>query len=478
MKTKRNIIYSFLLFFTFVLHFSCQKEEIFVEGGEKDNINPVDTITLGNFAINIVFVSDNAIELSWSVSSNAISYEIALNDSVVAYDVTSFSYLLSGLNSNTEYEITVNALSSTHKKNAQTITIKTKKQLIEAIYSLHLEEYEYCRFSSCIKTTDSGFLLDAYLYRYGVYYQAIIKTDKNLNIKWVDYSVERISHEKQILECKSGGYLIISDNEIFKLDNNGERVWTQNLNTVSDDDYFGLIEGGIESSDGTIVLVGALVKIGGSSTVGVKNLIIKLSATGNIIWNKSEEKNSNSYLDKIIQNNDGSYLIVEETNSSIFSLVGIDKDGSILWEKSYDDINYYLSVNIQSVPDGNYFISGTQPVSDQYGRSGFAPRYMKVAKNGTTIWNNVYRDLNGGGLSPGAGASEVQSDNSYIVLTNDDRGVGLAKLSPSGEVITHLALFGYPSGIYVSAISDNQCIYFTDNGYFIIVNWDGYINTY
>jgi len=377
--------------------------------------------------------------------------------------------LISGLRADTEYKITVKALSATRKKNAKTIFEKTKKHLIEAIYSLPLAEYGFFRFDHCIKTAENGFLLDAYVFKYGKYLQAIMKTDQYLNIIWTYYTEPE--SRSQIMECKSGGFLIISGNEIFKLNKTGQRLWRQTTDEKEESWY-----GGCESSNGDIILIGATTKKRTEDGVPyVASFITKLSNSGSIVWTKYGGEKLVNHLYKILQNEVSNFFIMGETSGNV-SFLEIDHDGNVIWEKFYQNGRNYLSPkNMQETPDGHYFISATQTLY-QFGRFGFAPCFMKVAKDGTVIWDKVHPNLHGGGLSPSASASEVQPDNSSIVLTVDDRGVGLAKLSSDGDVIDHRAFYGYPSGIYVSAISENQCVFFTHNGYFIIVNWDGHYN--
>ncbi len=480
-------IVAFFTFFT-----SCDKEEVLVGSGEKEPVIPEDTIYPGDFSLQAVSVSPTSIYLNWGFSNQAVSYEIALNDSIVAYDVQKpeyfddFYYLLSGLKSDTDYKVTVKALTETRKKNAQTIITRTSKDLLSSIYPLPLEDYNHSAFSHYLETSDGGALLSADVFSYGRYYQAVMKLDKNGNKEWVNHSDRKEC--EQLLECKDGGFLIVSYYEIFKLSNRGQRLWTLKPE-YPDELRKNTWHGVIENAGGEFILVGMSLRNWGNLTKSVEYFMTKLSSHGQVVWNKFAGKSLDNRMYKIVDKENGNYLVMgtaestgatfEKLDYRIFSLsvLEIDDDGNVIWEK-WDDNNDREAIpqNIQKTPDGHFILTMTQSVLDYFSRSGFAPRFIKMAGDGTVVWDKMHLELDGGGVSPGIRALKVNPDNSYSVLTVDDRGTGLGTLSPSGEVVKHIPLYGYPSGIYIADLSGNRCLYFAQPGYFLVINWDGYRN--
>lgn len=100
-------------------------------------------------------------------------------------------------------------------------------------------------------------------------------------------------------------------------------------------------------------------------------LIVKLDASGNITWNRMLGGTGFEYVAAIQQTTDGGYIVAGTTNSSASGnitqtgygqddgwVVKLDATGNIVWNKVYGGSNADIITSIQQTFDGGYIFSG------------------------------------------------------------------------------------------------------------------------
>jgi hypothetical protein len=189
------------------------------------------------------------------------------------------------------------------------------------------------------------------------------------------YTTSGISGNKT--EASKGGF----DYWMVKLDASGNVEWDESIGTsaydymrtivqTSDGGYFvaGSTDGGI-SGDKTEAAVG-----------GVDYWVLKLSSTGDILWQNTIGSSSSDLLFSAIQTTDGGYLLGghgtggpsgDKTTTPVGSydywIVKLDSNGVVQWDKSMGGVLSETIINVQQSTDGGYLLAGSSesPLSGQ-----------------------------------------------------------------------------------------------------------------
>ena len=153
------------------------------------------------------------------------------------------------------------------------------------------------------------------------------------------------------------------DAVIVKYDKNGNLIWQKNWGGNDNDKFDNLIV----TDDGVVV-------IGDCSSLNIERLenkgsidavIVKYDKNGNLIWQKNWGGDGNDMFNGIVQTKSGNYVVVGENNSFIEGLTNMidldamiiefDKNGNLIWQKSWGGNAEDELVDILSKDDG--FIS-------------------------------------------------------------------------------------------------------------------------
>jgi len=104
--------------------------------------------------------------------------------------------------------------------------------------------------------------------------------------------------------------------------------------------------------------------------------VVKVTAAGDMLWQKSFGGSESDFAYKIIESSDGNFIITGDTRSSDFDIssfkgnadvwvVKFNKsNGSIIWEKTYGGTDFESSRGITKLENGNYLISGVTRSTD------------------------------------------------------------------------------------------------------------------
>ena len=119
----------------------------------------------------------------------------------------------------------------------------------------------------------------------------------------------------------------------------------------------------------------AIVKATDSSTTPTSTNI------GSIAWSQTYNAGNVMEIDSVVGIQDGGYLLGGTSRAgSRIVLLGVDSEGDLLWNKTYDGVGNHLSNWLIPTADGNYAIAG------QY-QGGFW--LAEVDSNGNLLWNQT-----------------------------------------------------------------------------------------
>lgn len=283
-------------------------------------------------------------------------------------------------------------------------------------------------FSSVVQATDGGYIATGY-------------TNSN------DGDVSGI-HGAQI------------DFWVIKLNSSGVLQWQKCFGGTGGENANSIIA----LSDGSFVLAGAATSTSGDVSGnhgGGDAWLIKISATGTLLWQKCFGGSGSESFASISQTSDGGFIAGGQTSSSDgqvtgfhgvgdYWLVKTDASGNLEWQKTYGGSKSasYAAAAMQT-SDGGYFISGTTILSNGVGISGDIAEVkgaggdiwvLKVTVTGAITWQKTL----GGTSADYCGNAIYTTDGGYLVMglvssTDGDitsaRGqsdIWLVKLNASG----------------------------------------------
>lgn len=214
-----------------------------------------------------------------------------------------------------------------------------------------------------------------------------------------------------------------SDIWVLKLDRKGKVQWKKALGG-SGHEYASRI---LQHKDGTFLISGSADSKDGDvrNYNGNQNgWLVKLNATGNIIWQKLFGGTVRENITSIALTTDGGYILTEsifskETDSggnalySDYQIIKLDEDGNPEWQKKYGDTqSKYPHVIIQT-RDGGFAISGSF-LSHKKTATDKIMQYdgwmMKLDAKTNLEWEKFY----GGMLSEHLGTLSQTSDGGFI----------------------------------------------------------------
>lgn len=262
------------------------------------------------------------------------------------------------------------------------------------------------RGQSLISTLDGGYVVLGYSNssdgdrseNFGTYDFWVLKLDSVGDIIWEkSFGFPGVDRGYKIIATTDGGFLATGvldvsasngqgnsktksikhaggDYWAIKLDANGEKVWSQFYGGTFTDTAYDIVE----TPEQDYIIIGS----SDSEDVDISNnkgaydfWVVKVSSSGDLIWEKSFGGSQIDEAWSIIAMRDGNYLITGEARSNdqdittnngaadIFVLK-IDTNGTIIWQKTIGGASFEASRGISKTSDGGYIISGNSRSQD------------------------------------------------------------------------------------------------------------------
>ncbi len=469
-----------------ILVSGCIKKEYIIEEPQLPKSNDAP----GIFSMNLTDITNKSAIVKWNFAKDpnddAVKYDIAINDSVIAIDLTTNSYLIKDLAANTKYSVSVIAVDPFRKSTRVSSEFQTMKSFLKDVITFD-DYFESSLFDKAIETKDGGVLIGGRLketFYDKNYKQFLLKLDKNYNIQWYQI-VETDEYITNLLETDDANYLVLLISSVIKMDRNGVEIWKYMIPPSLSGAY---IQCAVQLSTGEYVLTGSQsVKVDGNWNV--KYILLKLTANGEELWSKSGGTTLKNRPSDITIEPNGNILIfgtAEYTGrlrddgwtKSCYWLLWCDESGNFIDQKFYKN-EYNISdmaIKLTKTTDGNYLLMGSAAgPMPPYGYDSTIPRFTKIKPDGSIIWDK-YHDLDGGGLMPSFVDFAKIDNSNNLILSKDDRGISISVMNDSGEIEKHIKLYGYPSSIIIRYTDDGNCHVITyDTSSILIFNLDGYI---
>lgn len=337
----------------------------------------------------------------------------------------------------------------------------------------------------------------------------VVKTDINGNKLW-DYTFGGVGTEKlySVQQTSDGGYILggssnsgigpdksqvgrgMEDFWIVKLDANGTKIWDKTFGGNLIDILYSIRQ----TPDGGYILGGS----SGSGLSGDKsqpsqgNLdfwIIKIDASGNMVWNKTYGGDSADDLFSLNLTSDGGFIIVgnsesgqagDKSNASLglldFWILKLNASGIKQWDKTFGGINYDTGYDIQQTSDGGYIVGGisasgidgnkTQPKKgildiwvlklDTFGNKAWEKTF---GGSGQSLISNIRQTQDGGFIIGGLSDSGLIGDKSEPNLGGFDSW--LIKTDIQGNKVWDKT-YGGPNDDYITGLDET-----TDGGFIL-----------
>lgn len=260
-------------------------------------------------------------------------------------------------------------------------------------------------------------------------------------------------------------YLGGSDAWIVKVSGNGTYQWQKTIGGSNVDVATGILA----LADGSYVLSGFTNSTDGNVTAlhgALDAWIVKLNATGNIIWEKTYGGSDVDIANTIKPTADGGYIFAGRTSSndgqvsgnhssnpinpSFFApdlwVVKINGDGILEWQKCLGSWANEEARSVEATIDGGYIVTGNTDVpnnqeGDVTGTHGGDDIWIaKLSATGQLQWQKAF----GGGTTDDAYGVIQTSDGSYVIAGFTDSSEIVANHNNSSSDIWIIKLAAEP----------------------------------
>ncbi|MDR3273636.1 MAG: T9SS C-terminal target domain-containing protein [Flavobacteriaceae bacterium] len=308
-------------------------------------------------------------------------------------------------------------------------------------------------------------------------------------------------YASSIQQTSDGGYIVAgstysndgnvsgnhgnSDGWVVKLNPSGEIDWQKCLGGSSYDSVSSILQ----TSDGGYIVAGYTLSndgdVSGNHGNGGDGWVVKLDASGNLLWKKCLGGSDLDGFYEIQQTSDGGYIVAGSTKSNDGNVSGnhgnsdgwvvrLDASGNLLWQKCLGGSGEDSVSSIQQTSDGGYIVAGHTESNDGdvSGNHGGGDGWVvKLDASGNLLWQKCL----GGSYEDYASICQT-SDGGYIVAgstySNDGDVSGnhggkdgwVVKLNPSGEIDWQKCLGG-------SSRDDASSIQQTSDGGYIVAGY-------
>jgi len=210
----------------------------------------------------------------------------------------------------------------------------------------------------------------------------------------------------------------------------GEVDWVKTFGGSNEDNALSVVE----TTDGGYAIAGYTQSIDGDVTDKTAPdsdyWLLKLNQDGEISWSKTYGGSGDDRGEKLIQTSDGGYVMVGYSRSNDedvavnaglqdYWILKVNASGDILWEKSFGFPGIDRAFSVVQTNDGGYFITGFLDVTASGGegnddKSNFSKHGVgefwgiKLDASGEKEWRRYFGGTN--------------NDRSYDVVQTDDNG--------------------------------------------------------
>jgi len=242
----------------------------------------------------------------------------------------------------------------------------------------------------------------------------LLNLSKEGQFNWVKkYGGSESENGEDMCPTNDGGLIIVGNSESQDIDlttNYGQSdIWVVKLNQNFDiewqnsfgDNLWDYAKSVIQNSDGDFLV---LSQTQDAVTFDSNLSLIKLSSTGNTIWNKNYGGSSNEDPGSIIQTLDGGYLITSSSESADndvqnnygeldYWILKLDPNGNIIWEKNFGGSLSDIAESSIELDNEDLIIIGRSNSNDldvEFNNGNSDYWIVKLTKNGELQWGKNF----------------------------------------------------------------------------------------
>jgi len=187
-----------------------------------------------------------------------------------------------------------------------------------------------------------------------------------------------------------------------------------------------------QTSDGGYILAGYTNSFGGNVVRDI--LVLKLNSSGGYQWAKTYGASGDDEAYSIQQTTDGGYILggyshtIEHTFD--YLVLKLSSTGDIVWQKTYglnegDDIVY----SVRQTSDGGFIVAGIR----ETGLYAHDYYYIRLSSSGSKQWERIFTAVPGPGVELAYSVQQT-SDGGYVIAGAGYWEFFVTKLDSSGSI--------------------------------------------
>lgn len=227
----------------------------------------------------------------------------------------------------------------------------------------------------------------------------VVKTNKNGEKEWTKtFGSEGSEISRKIILTADNEALLIggrytkkireSDIFIVKIDKNGQLIWEKSYEKQP----YNSAEAAVGTPDGGILITGRIRS--GREVLGNDLYILRLDKNGDKLWEKAHQLRDNQYGTAISLTSDGGALVagsikpkdLGEGRAKDYAdilILKIDSNGNKVWEKIYGEKRTEYVRDIAITKDDGAYVIGNTLISGSMQKDGFI---LRIDKDGQKLW--------------------------------------------------------------------------------------------
>ncbi len=201
-----------------------------------------------------------------------------------------------------------------------------------------------------------------------------------------------------VIQSQDLGYVIVgtltqADNQtdiyVIKTDIYGNETWKRTFGSTFNDEGKTIAE----LDDGNIIVAGNVSDTTSEGLLHSDILLIKLTKTGNTIWEQKYGASSNETVSKIVISNNLNITLIGSTTKESLSnqnpegmsdllFFKTNANGTTLWSRQYGGAGNDFGASLIQKTDSNFVLVGSTKSFSEYGQAGYNALVVETNKNG------------------------------------------------------------------------------------------------
>lgn len=291
----------------------------------------------------------------------------------------------------------------------------------------------------------------------------LVRTDEAGGTVWQKHFGDEETEEAfDVIQTKNGNILVVGTSDSYgagpgindmwavMVDRNGTELWKKTYGSEMSVDVAKSV---VETEDGGFLIVGNSLTIM-PNALPSDIIAVKINAQGGVVWEKRYGGTSNEEAADVIRTPEG-FAILGSTESAGKGswdvwLASIDKQGKLLWEKTYGGGDVDMGNGLIQTKDGGYAIAGHTYSFSQGSSDIWA---VRTDAKGTQLWAKTFGALGADeaysiletaeGNLLAAGYTETwQANQDGDNISKDGPNVYLILINPKGEKVWEKSIGG------------------------------------